>query len=65
MEKTEPYKYEAHEFVFRIGGKLYCTHCGLFHLNNDFTVWAERMGCRHKDHPSYKNKRYETTKLAF
>lgn len=63
--KAEPYKNEAHSFDLRTAGKQVCSNCGLVALNNQFTAWAIRMGCRHKDHPSYSSKRYETTKLPF
>jgi hypothetical protein len=65
LSDKEQYKHEEHEFKFRQGGKLYCTHCGLFKLSNDFSTWAIRMGCLHKLHPSYNAKRYDTTKLPF
>jgi hypothetical protein len=63
MVEREEYNYEAHNFSLRIGGKQYCVKCGLFGLNNAFSDWAVRMGCNHRDHPSYANKRYDTTKL--
>ena len=63
MAERDKYEYEAHDFKLRLGGKAYCVKCGLFSLNNTFTDWAVRIGCNHKDHPSYDNKRYETTKL--
>lgn len=56
---------EAHSFELRVGGKQYCSNCGLIALNNPFTDWAIRMGCRHKDHSQYENKRYDLTKLPF
>lgn len=64
-EKPEPYTFEPHKFERRAGGKVFCTFCGLFQLNNDFTAWSMRMGCNHRDHPGYANKRYELTKLPF
>lgn len=61
----EKYEYEQHTFQTdcRVGGKQFCLSCGLLALNNDFTSWAIRMGCKHKLHSSYANKRYENTKL--
>lgn len=61
--EKEKYKLEHHEFKRRAAGKQYCTYCGLFALNNEFTQWSVRMGCNHKDHPQYESKRYELTKL--
>jgi hypothetical protein len=65
MAQRDAYKYEAHEFKRRAAGKLYCTYCGLFSLNNPFTEWSIRMGCNHRDHPQYESKRYELTKLNY
>lgn len=63
MAKPDEYRFVAHTFDLRVGGKQYCTTCGLIGLNNDFTAWAIRMGCNHKDHPSYGNKRYDYTHI--
>lgn len=63
-KQEEAYQMVAHEFKFRQGGKLYCTHCGMYKLNNEFTDWAIRMGCMHKQHPSYESKRFSFTYLG-
>lgn len=63
MADKERYEHEAHDFSLRVGGKQYCVKCGLVGLNNAFTDWAVRMGCNHRDHPSYANKRYDTSPL--
>jgi len=55
--KSEPYKMEDHVFSYRICGKLVCQRCGLVALNNNFTRWSIRMGCRSEDHPNYKSQR--------
>jgi hypothetical protein len=60
---SEEYKYEAHNFSLRVGGKQWCVKCGLVGLRNDFTDWAVRTGCNYKDHSSYANKRYSTSPL--
>ena len=62
--ESEPYKHEPHTFVHRAGGKMFCHVCGLIALNNAFSDWAVKMGCMHKDHPSYQSKRYQFTKLG-
>jgi hypothetical protein len=62
-EPKEKYEFVAHTFDLRVGGKQWCTGCGLVGLNNAFTDWAVRMGCNHRLHPSYDNKRYELTKI--
>lgn len=63
-KQADKYEMVAHEFKFRQGGKLYCTHCGLMKLNNAFTDWAIRVGCMHKSHPSYDSKRFNFTELG-
>lgn len=55
------YQADPHHFV-PMGKKsrvpyLYCVSCGLINMKNEFSEWAVRMGCNHKDHPSYENKR--------
>lgn len=30
-----------------------CSYCGLVLLKNDFTRWADRMGCNHTLHRDY------------
>jgi hypothetical protein len=63
----EDYTYEAHDFSLRTGGKrsgkMCCSKCGLVPTNNRFTEWAIKMGCNNRYHPSYANKRHETTKI--
>ena len=63
-DKPEPYKFEAHKFDLRAGGKQYCAYCGLFALNNEFSAWSIRMGCNHRGHSQYASKRFELTKLG-
>lgn len=62
----ETYKMEAHQFRtdVRVGGKQYCTKCGLLALNNEFTSWSIKMGCNSESHPSYQQIRSRCTKLT-
>ena len=53
----EKYKMEPHSFQGRVGGKAYCTRCGLISLNNEFTRWSTEKGCLSDLHPSYKSQR--------
>ncbi|AHX01079.1 hypothetical protein M316_0014 [Nitrincola phage 1M3-16] len=56
-QQKEAYKMEHHQFNGRVGGKAYCTRCGLVSLNNSFTRWAADKGCLNELHPSYKSQR--------
>lgn len=51
------YKAEPHNFNLAVGAYRYCSSCGLITFKNEFSQWAIRMGCNHKEHPSYENKR--------
>lgn len=51
------YSFEAHRWGGTICGKQYCGNCGLIRLNNRFTEWAIKMGCKNDLHPAYNNKR--------
>ena len=59
----EKYKFKAHKFDKKAGGKSYCSCCGLVALNNDFTRWSIKMGCLSDLHPQYEQKRRQFTKL--
>lgn len=58
-KERDPYKMEAHNFTMAVGRTAYrgCWNCGLIAMKNEFSQWAIRMGCNHKDHPSYESKR--------
>ena len=47
---------EPHSFTMKIGAYQYCSKCGLISFKNELSQWAIRMGCNHKEHPSYKSK---------
>jgi hypothetical protein len=56
MEEIIKYEYEPHSPTqMRNMPWLYCRHCGLLYLKNDFTRWCIKMGCDHKYHPGYKS----------
>jgi hypothetical protein len=57
------YKFEPHSFNKKMLNYFYCSRCGLVALKNDFTQWSIKMGCGHRDHPSYEAKRFEFTRL--
>ena len=49
------YIYEKHSPISLKGSPwLYCKHCGLLYLRNEFTQWCVRMGCYNEYHPMYK-----------
>ncbi len=52
------YKVEHHQFRtgVKVGHLQYCLSCGLICMKNEFTEWALKQGCNHREHPSYKNK---------
>ena len=55
--KKEKYSYEPHSFTQKSVGKDVCSKCGLMALNNPFSKWAVKMGCKNDLHPAYKSKR--------
>ena len=54
------YSFEPHSFNKTMCGKKVCGNCGLMRLNNDFTNWSVKMGCKNDLHPAYQNKRRTT-----
>lgn len=54
---TEAYTYEPHNYNGKVGHLPYCLKCGLILMKNDFSRWADKVGCNNKDHPSYASKR--------
>lgn len=53
----EEYKYEAHNYGGKVGHWPCCVKCGLVLMKNDFSRWADKVGCNNKYHPSYASKR--------
>lgn len=60
MTANNKYELIGHSFTGKVGGFLYCEHCGLIALQNDFTRWAIKVGCLSHLHPSYNNQRSKT-----
>jgi hypothetical protein len=54
------FKVEPHNFNLKVGAYQYCSKCGLVASKNEFTQWAMRMGCDHKEHSGYQAKRQLT-----
>lgn len=59
----ESYKMEGHSFGGRAGGKPYCIKCGLMALNNAFSRWSVKHGCKSDLHPSFKAQRRKAIKF--
>lgn len=53
--KAEPHSYYSFGKKTKVAS-LYCGHCGFIFLKNELSEWVARMGCNHKEHPSYKSK---------
>lgn len=63
MKPIEEYKMEPHKFTIKVLNYQVCVHCGLVTLKNSLTEWAISKGCLYKDHPSYKYKIKQYTRL--
>lgn len=50
------FKVVPHNFNLKAGAYQYCSSCGLVAMKNELAQWAMRMGCDHKEHPSYQTK---------
>jgi hypothetical protein len=64
-KKVETYEMEPHNFKdgVKVGGKVFCLHCGLIALNNPFTRWAIDKGCLANLHPDYQRMRKLTNRF--
>lgn len=49
--QKDEYTYEGHKWNGKVGGKIYCTDCGLVNLNNNLSRWCVDKGCNFRDHP--------------
>ena len=57
LHEKEIYKFEGHRPVVGKGMKWpRCKYCGLLYLNNTFTKWCVKMGCRNELHVGYKQQ---------
>lgn len=58
---SEPYKYEPHNFAFKLGSWVYCSGCGLIRTRNPLTEWCIDKGCNYREHPGYRHAVHKFT----